>query len=370
MKNVKMGRGGNVRAFTLVELLVVIAIIGILIALLLPAVQAAREAARRMQCTNNFKQWGVALHVYHDANKACPASQSWVISTRTEDPQPANSSLWSATFKLFPGMEQAARYDAICQRSPDPWDGGSIPEMRGNISTLLCPSDGNSTQPGLNGGGRSSIMSCCGDGIDANQLSREQVGGGHWVIETRGMFTSRHWKSLGYATDGTSNTIVASESVTNPQTSEGFKGIKGGVYPVRPWSASTCNVDARDPNNPGQLAEPYSGWSWRGHWFGEGRPICGGFNTVMPPNGPSCSNGNWDDRWAIVAASSNHTGGVNTLRLDGSVDFVSETVQTNLTGMDNRTDGNEPVAGPTSGKSPYGIWGAMGTPQGGESVSL
>ena len=347
----------------------VIAIIGILIALLLPAVQAAREAARRMQCTNNFKQWGVALHVYHDANKSCPAQQSWIWAQLEGETTPVNTYNWGPTFRLFPMMEQQARYDAICQRRPYVWEGGAIPEMRGNVSTILCPSDGNALQPGLNGGGRSSIVSSCGDGIDANQMRRDEVGGGHWVIETRGMFTSGHWKNLSFASDGTSNTVAASETVTNPSTSNGELAIKGGVYPVRPWSASTCNTDARDPNDRNQLAQGSSG-SWRGHWFGEGRPVNGAFNTVMPPNGPCCSNGAGDGVWAIVAASSNHTGGVNVLVLDGSVQFVSDTVQTNLTGMDDRTDGNEPVAGPSTGKSPYGIWGAMGTPQGKESVSI
>ncbi|MDR2704878.1 MAG: DUF1559 domain-containing protein, partial [Planctomycetaceae bacterium] len=149
--------------FTLVELLVVIAIIGVLIALLLPAVQAAREAARRMRCSNNLKQWGIALHNYHDTQNAFPASQSAV--TNQYNPGAASrDTFWSGTFKLFPYMEQGQRYSVISsykladhpgidvgptsdQYGLAPWQGNALPdEMLTPIPTLLCPSDGNATR--------------------------------------------------------------------------------------------------------------------------------------------------------------------------------------------------------------------------------
>ena len=375
-KNVKMGGGGNLHAFTLVELLVVIAIIGILIALLLPAVQAAREAARRMSCSNNFKQWGIALHVYHDATNSFPAAQAWCKRTN-DDGSIFMAYHWSSTFFLFPYMEQTARYTAIYDRAPMPWDGDTLQEMRDIVSSILCPSD-DVRKTGFLNGARTSIVSCHGDvgdgnnwpqGNDRGQISQiTSVGDwAHAMVHARGMFAPYTWKGMGAVSDGTSNTLAASETVNNPGF-ENYRGLKGGVYPVRPWSASTCNVDARDPNDRSQIKE--GGWSYRGNWFGDGRPVNGQFGTVMPPNGPCCSDGNWDDRWALSAASSNHTGGVNALRVDGSVTFVSDTVETNLTGQDNRTDGKEPNAGPQSGKSPYGIWGAMGSINGGESVAI
>ncbi|MCF0233847.1 MAG: DUF1559 domain-containing protein [Thermoguttaceae bacterium] len=350
------------RGFTLVELLVVIAIIGILIGLLLPAVQAAREAARRMQCTNNLKQWGLGAHNYHDTNGALPASQSWCTSQ-----DGVSTYNWSASFKLFPFMEQQARYTAIYNRRPWVWEGGAIDEMRGVVDTLVCPSDGNASEAGLNGGGRRSYVECCGDGIDANQLADSEVGGDHWKVGSRGIFTPQRWKKMSAITDGTSNTIMCGETVTNPLTSNGFLGIKGGVYPVRPNSVADCYNGARSTTNSNELATGSSG-SWRGHWFGDGRPVNGAFCTVIPPNGPSCSNGTGDGCWALVAASSNHSGGVNVVFGDGSVRFISETIATNLNGTGGYAD--QATAGPTSGKSPYGLWGALGTPNGGETVSL
>ena len=83
------------------------------------------------------------------------------------------------------------------------------------------------------------------------------------------------------------------------------------------------------------------------------------FFTILPPNSPSCANGSAED-WCIAAASSYHSGGVNAVMCDGSVRFISETVSTNITGTSN-------IQGPKSGKSPYGVWGAMGSISGGET---
>ena len=141
MKNksffMKRKRSDHARAFTLVELLVVIAIIGILIALLLPAVQAAREAARRMQCTNNFKQLGLAVHNFHDAQKGLPPITLYLNAT----------TIYSF---LFPYAEQQALYDKLSNRyaglatnTSGWWWAGLPPEDRrafSSISWIVCPS--------------------------------------------------------------------------------------------------------------------------------------------------------------------------------------------------------------------------------------
>ena len=374
--SVKLGGGGKLRGFTHVELLVVIAIIGILIGLLLPAVQAAREAARRMQCTNNLKQWGLGIQNYHDTNGAMPAAQSWCVGDAVYGGDGYTFN-WSATFKIFPYIEQQALYQAIYNRRPHVWEGNTAPMPDGStftglatvVSAVLCPSDGNATQPGLNGGARTNYVVCYGDCIDANQGSQNSPVyplTAEWDCSRRGAFGCGAFKSLASVTDGTSNTIAASETVTNPMTTNGYTGIKGGVYPVRPSSASSCYNDARSTDNPGEMPRG-SEASWRGHWFGDGRPVTGGFVTVLPPNGPSCSNGAGDGVWAIVSASSNHSGGVNAVMLDGSVRFISETISTNITGRDNEA---VPCQGPISGKSPYGVWGALGSISGGETDVL
>jgi prepilin-type N-terminal cleavage/methylation domain-containing protein len=147
-------------AFTLVELLVVIAIIGMLIALLLPAVQAAREAARRMQCTNNLKQLGLAVHNHENVHNVMPAAFSATIPPGYEPPIPIPLDQipsyfwsWSALAELSPFLEQTSIYDTMDLKQPT-FDlmglmTGSFPITEANrqafgttVGLFLCPSDG------------------------------------------------------------------------------------------------------------------------------------------------------------------------------------------------------------------------------------
>ena len=132
------------RAFTLVELLVVIAIIGVLVALLLPAVQAAREAARRSQCVNNVKQLGLALHNFHDANKKFPAGSYSQTGLTTPSASSCNQYGWINWFaKLMPFMEEGARRETLdyTKRTYDTASKNPQAILDVNIPSMRCPSD-------------------------------------------------------------------------------------------------------------------------------------------------------------------------------------------------------------------------------------
>jgi len=144
------------RGFTLIELLVVIAIIAVLISLLLPAVQSAREAARRAQCVNNLKQIGLAIHNYHSSNDAVPPAGSSQLNTDTSGKPITDGgqlkNAWSCKFRILPYMEQQATYNAA-NLSLDPewswgggvdnggWEASNVTAKATRINSFLCPSD-------------------------------------------------------------------------------------------------------------------------------------------------------------------------------------------------------------------------------------
>src|SRR5438105_3706886 len=139
----------TVRGFTLIELLVVIAIIGVLVALLLPAVQSAREAARRIQCTNNLKQLGLALHNFHDNNQKFPAADEELITSPTLTGKSPWNCSWMA--RSLPFIEQQALYSQY-NFSKDWQDTATNDHANGpikqNIKAFLCPSaPGRNTRP-------------------------------------------------------------------------------------------------------------------------------------------------------------------------------------------------------------------------------
>lgn len=358
------------KGFTLVELLVVIAIIGILIGLLLPAVQAAREAARRMQCTNNMKQYMISVHNYHDTNNCLPAARFALFNMTWS--QGANSGFAgnaSATVALLPFMEQGARYDYVCETARNAGKGSAcwFPN-EDPISTLLCPSDSNASQPcSHEGHARISIGTSLGDGGWHNN-EEEAIELAEGRVASRGFFAPYRWRNLSFVTDGTSNTIAISEMVSDVQYST---RVKGGIYRTHsifqgavgnggqgvPGPCLTEALNINDPNSINSGSD-----TWRAQIWSDGRATTTSVSTVLPPNSPSCLYPYPSDgmAWGFFSAQSNHSGGVNVGLADGSVRFVSDTVDC----------GNLNAQCVRSGKSPYGVWGAMGSPQGGETTTL
>lgn len=354
------------KGFTLIELLVVIAIIAVLIALLLPAVQQAREAARRSQCRNNLKQLGLALHNYHDVFQRFTYRKGGTGSAGTigTGNWNGNGDRLSGFIGLLPYIDQSPMFMTIqggdaagtttngagpcAPGGPRGWQNWSVWDPQ--IPGLLCPSDGiikNNINCNTN------YRFCEGDTI-ANVRDQTIV---------RGLFAYRTAVPISAITDGTSNTIAMSERCRgnfaigaggNPRK---INGTQTGVAGI----TTTPNVCLA------QVAGDYfinpAGVKQRsGSIFTDGQAEQVGFNTVLGPNAPSCTddtNGNADSVNVLLPPTSYHTGGVHCLMADGAVRFVSENINT----------GNLGIASPTSGPSAYGVWGALGTKDGGEPVS-
>jgi len=346
----------RLRGFTLIELLVVIAIIAILIALLLPAVQQAREAARRTQCKNNLKQLGLALHNYHDVyGKFCfhKGGTGWT-GTNT-----GNWGRLSGYIGLLPYIEQANLYNQISSQQtidgvtypefgPEPWVTAYTP-WRAQVSAFLCPSDSGPTS----GSGRSSIGKvnygfCNGDSIVPSQNNRQ----------TRGMFAHSTTYGVRDCTDGTSNTIMMGELV---RSLGGVQKLGGTAINVGDLNTNPSNCLAQlDINDRNNFAAGVEMRAWSGDKWCDSNVSMTGFNTVLPPNGPRCASSAWDGTWGVYSSQSRHTGGVQVLLGDGSVRFISE----NIDSGDNTV--SDPGTG--GGRSPYGVWGALGTKNGTEVV--
>ena len=343
------------RGFTLVELLVVIAIIGVLVALLLPAVQQAREAARRMQCSNQLKQLGLSLHNYHDTYGTFPPRKQGTTGPSESTRRAHNYGRVSAFVGLLPFYEQGAMYDQIVAGDgsnppygPASWQSWGV--WNTPPAMLICPSgtniDKNTTAV--------NYMFSMGDTIANNRDSRN----------VRGVFSNIEGSGFKDIVDGSSNTIAMSERLI---TSYGI-GAKSGNIEIKQGTATGLSGLA---SNPGQCVATANGKFYNdagsvkgrtGHRWTDGQAEKVGFTTVLPPNSPSCidgGNNNGDGQNTIMPPTSNHPGGAMGLFCDGSVTFVPNTIDT----------GNLANASVTSGPSPYGVWGAMGSKDGGEAVS-
>jgi prepilin-type N-terminal cleavage/methylation domain-containing protein/prepilin-type processing-associated H-X9-DG protein len=363
------------RAFTLVELLVVIAIIGVLVALLLPAVQAAREAARRSQCSNHLKQFGLAMHNYHDVHNVFPPRRGGTAGGGNTARFDGNYDRKSAFIFLLAFLEQQPMADAIraggvtdtngnliWADGPAGWYGNAnwLPYAT-QLKIVVCPSD-NIVGLGSGTQAKNSYAFSIGDSPGSPNADNDR-----WNVSatnSRGIFGgSQRCKGFKDLIDGSSNTIAMSERVWGSNL--GLTTANG--QDVR--TATATNV-SNIFDNPGACYATATGKRFVGvqikarfgALWADGQAERVGFTTILPPNAPSCvydANANADSNGGVLSPASYHPGGVMGLMADGSVRFVNETINT----------GNLAARFVSAGPSPYGVWGAMGSTSGGEALS-
>jgi prepilin-type N-terminal cleavage/methylation domain-containing protein/prepilin-type processing-associated H-X9-DG protein len=322
--------------FTLIELLVVIAIIGVLIALLLPAVQAAREAARRAQCTNNLKQIALAVHTYADVHGRFP------IGRGTRPPQPytlASRYNYSGFSMILPQMEQQPLYASINFNLTMTIQPGNSTALTTVVSSFLCPSESQAvpTQWGGNNyrfNEGSNVLYSYGE-TDPGNLNA-------MMPAPNGPFFPERSIRLSEVTDGTSNTALASERLMG-DFNQGIATPRRDIYnaPSPPLPATLeeaySRCEAMDNLSLDSLGESNSGAPWL-----DGFLHTAIYKHVSTPNRKSCY---FRPVRLVMTASSNHPGGVNVAFGDGSVRFAKDTVDR------------------------Y-VWRATGSMNGGEVVSM
>lgn len=383
--------------FTLLELMVVLAIIGVMLAMLIPAVQSARESARRMRCQSNLKQTVLGLHNYHSAHDRLPMHGG---GTRIEISRPLGSGgnelgnhfMLSFLVGLLPFIDQQVLWEQIShpmvsdQRFStigNMWPAmGPFPAEKvyrpwaTNINTYQCPSQ---PEPLVRGG--TNYAACLGDSIDQTEWGDWHYAGPTplWRSDRlqrvntscRGLWVKRRFCRFASVQDGLSNTLILGEIRQNLGmhfiTEE--PALWNGETPGGTWTSATTCEKHIDPSRPRywkpltQTEPPNEGC--RGASYALAIPTATSFNTINRPNGPVCLSMHIQSP-GHLPPSSHHAGGVNVAMADGAIRFITDGIDT----------GNpqassiylSAVGPPESTASPYGVWGAMGTRESGDII--
>jgi prepilin-type N-terminal cleavage/methylation domain-containing protein len=333
-------------AFTLVELLVVIAIIGMLIALLLPAIQSARESARRVQCQNNLKQLGLAVLNYEQENKVFPPSCTWTTSSAYPggNPEDITSGKDNWVIKILPYTEHNEVFKMINHQLPMS-NSLNLQARARVLPVMLCPSDANFNRKPFNGtsgqqtsgmgdnwargnyGANGGLAFCSRSrGSGTNVESGEDMGGPDtfcWNDPTlRGIMGSNCALTAAQVTDGLSHTILLGELRAGlaPFDSRGVWAMSGAC-PSSIWGVGDFIGDDAGVNSPEPQADDVVNCTQLQAEYPSSVSAYQGLINV----GMACSSGDWPN-WQQTIRST-HTGGAYVTMGDGSIHWLSDLVQ-------------------------------------------
>jgi prepilin-type processing-associated H-X9-DG protein len=399
---------------------VVIAIIGMLIALLLPAVQAAREAARRMQCSNKLKQLGLATLNFEDIHKRFPSSYQETLLWYGPDGNTSHGRCMGGPILLFlPYLEQTQLYNDILAASIASnitnTAASMLPQVRVKIPALLCPSDGADSLWDNTCGAWTNYQVCVGDmsGCDAaswgdyyaNRAGARGPRNRSWINDGMGAITNYSTRTLAEITDGTSNTIgwgegliqrdtrktstpttetdyrrcvMVLDTITPDQPPQNVLNYKGAGHQFN-TTVSCVTMGTTDPNYNRGNTETWA----KGHSAASANSTTPFFNALLPPNSPSAARSGQGVTVGLISASSEHQGGVNVSFLDGTVHFIMDSINTKNLDKGSRVEmqgynnyfynyyqPKAPIDQTTGAIFSYGVWASLGAINDGEAVSL
>lgn len=386
------------RGFTWVELLVVIVILGMLAGLLLPAVRTSSGAARRMACSHNFKNIALGLYEYHDSFGALPMQQGGTYDLDSDHggtSMPGNNRhRLSVLVAILPFIEQQPLWEQISSgragaspvpqyapMGPAPWTRQFDP-WQTEIPMLRCPSD-----PGIGipAHGRTNFAVCLGDAThwmntgprrfnpDSKRWENDREG--QVAASGRGAFVPRKTMRFADISDGLAHTILMGELATDL----GDRDIRTSGPMTMPWNqihsdAQGCAdmIDQTRPMYWSPDAEAMIGFGngpndqRRGFRWADGAALYTSFNTILPPNSELCVAGG-DAGIGPLSSSSRHVGGVHVVLSDGAVKFITDSIDAGDPSTGTVIRGGAGPRRPGS-QSPYGLWGALGTRNAGEST--
>lgn len=324
--------------YSWVEVLAVIVILLLLFALLMPGLGHPREASYRMTCAFHLKQLGLALHNYHDMYRTFPPAIMGHSIDRTLEE--GNFERMSGLVLLLPYLEQSNLYEQNMEMQQQE-DRTQLPWHNLKVEQLLCPT----ASRFVHGGNPTNYAFCIGDSV---QILPEPS-------QATGAFGGSLARKFTEFTDGTSYTILMGEiAIPRGLALQGQIAIDQPRAMLNDPRLCWQTRDSKTPYYLPKVALHPQGRGWLWEDGIAGMPM---FNTLLPPNAPSCAVGGSDGVDGIYSAGSYHVGGSQVLFADGSSRFIAENI-----------NAKQKSDGASRNRNPYGVWGALGTVAGEEEL--